>query len=73
MANRRLPVRKIKEILRLKHACGLSAREIARSCNVARSTVADYLRRARAAGLSWPEAAELTDVPRSNHFEPRPE
>jgi IS30 family transposase len=40
MANRRLPLRKIKEILRLKHACGLSKREIARSCNVARSTVA---------------------------------
>ena len=47
MANRRLPVRKIKEVLRLKHTCGLSAREIARSCNVARSSVADYLRRAK--------------------------
>ena len=62
MANRRLPVRKIKEILRLKHACGLSKREIARSCNVARSTVTDYLRRAKAAGLSWPEAAALTET-----------
>jgi len=62
MANRRLPVRKIREILRLKHACGLSKREIARSCNVARSTVADYLMRARAAGLSWPEAAGLTEA-----------
>jgi len=62
MANRRLPVRKIKEILRLKHACGLSKREIGRSCNVARSTVTDYLRRARAAGLSWPEAAGLTET-----------
>jgi transposase len=62
MANRRLPVRKIKEVLRLKHACGLSKREIARSCNVARSTVGDYLRRARAAGLGWPEAAELSDT-----------
>ena len=62
MANRRLPVRKIKEILRLKHVCGLSEREIARSCNVARSTVADYLRRARAARVNWPEAAELTEA-----------
>jgi transposase len=62
MANRRLPVRKIKEVLRLKHACGLSKREIARSCNVARSTVGDYLMRARAAGLGWPEAAELSDT-----------
>jgi hypothetical protein len=62
MANRRLPVRKIKEVLRLKYACGLSKREIAHSCNVARSTVGDYLTRVRAAGLSWPEAAELSDT-----------
>jgi len=62
MANRRLPVRKTKEILRLSSACGLSKREIARSCHVARSTVADYLLRARAAGLSWPESAELTET-----------
>jgi DNA-binding transcriptional regulator LsrR (DeoR family) len=62
MANRRLPVRKIKEILRLKYACGLSKREIARSCNVARSTVADYLMRAMAAGLRWPESAELSET-----------
>jgi len=62
MANRRLPVRKIKEILRLKHACGLSKREIARSCNVAPSTVADYLMRVRAAGLSWPESAGLSET-----------
>jgi transposase len=62
MAQRRLPVRKIKEILRLKHTSGLTNREIARSCNVPRSSVGDYLRRARAAGLGWPEAAELSDT-----------
>jgi len=55
-------VRKVKEILRLKHASGLSDRQIARSCKVSRSTVADYLRRAKVAGVSWPEAAELTEV-----------
>lgn len=55
-------MRKIKEVLRLKHACGLSNREIARSCDVARSTVGDYLMRAEAAGLSWPEAADLSDT-----------
>lgn len=62
MAKRRLPVRKTKEILRLRYACGLSRREIAGSCNVARSTVADYLMRATAAGLRWPESAELTEA-----------
>jgi len=62
MANRRLPMRKIKEVLRLKYDCGLSAREIARSCQVSRSTVADYLMKVQAAGLSWPEASILTDT-----------
>jgi len=55
-------MRKIKEVLRLKYDCGLSAREIARSCQVSRSTVADYLMKAQAAGLSWPEASTLTDT-----------
>ena len=62
MAKRRLPVRKIKEVIRLKYTCDLSNREIARSCNVAQSTVGDYLRRARAAGVIWPEAAGFSDA-----------
>jgi transposase len=62
MARRRLPVRKIKEILRLKYTCDLSNREIGRSCNVAQSTVSDYLIRVRAAGIGWPEAAGLSDA-----------
>jgi hypothetical protein len=36
MANRRLPVRKIKEVLRLRFECQLSEREIARSCQISR-------------------------------------
>jgi len=55
-------LRKIKEVLRLKYDCGLSEREISRSCQVSRSTVADYLMKARAAGLRWPEAAALTEA-----------
>jgi transposase len=62
MANRRLSVRKIKEILRLKLDCGISEREISRSCQVSRSTVADYLRRAAAARLTWNEASVLTEA-----------
>ena len=54
MPAKRLSMRKIKEILRLKHEVGLSVRLIARSCSVSRSTVSDYLSRATAAGLSWP-------------------
>ncbi len=62
MPNRRLSVRKIKEILRLKLDCGISEREISRSCRVSRSTVADYLRRAAAAKLTWTEASALAET-----------
>ena len=54
MANRRLSMRKTKEILRLKHELGLSNRQIARSCNVSRRTVAEYIRRAEKIGITWP-------------------
>jgi len=53
-------MRKIKEVLRLKYECGISEREISRSCSISRSTVADYLRRAKASGLTWNEASGLT-------------
>ena len=54
MANRRLSMRKIKEVLRLKYEAGLSNRAIARSCGICHKTVKEYLSRARASGLSWP-------------------
>jgi response regulator of citrate/malate metabolism len=52
MANTRLPMRKIKEVLRLKHHCRLSRRQIAHSLTISRSTAADYLERAEQAGIS---------------------
>jgi len=54
MAQERLTVRKIREILRLKHEASLSNRAIAGACNISNSTVGEYLRRAEAAGISWP-------------------
>jgi transposase len=59
--NKRLSMRKIEEILRLHHACGRTNREIARAVQASPTTVADYLRRAQLAGLSWPLAEGLTD------------
>jgi len=61
MPAERLPMRKTKEVLRLKFACGLSDRQIARSCAIARSTVGEYLRRFAQAGLSWPLSEEIDD------------
>ena len=53
MPRKRLPMRKVAEVLRLR-AAGMSGREIARSVGTARSTVAEYCRRADEAGVSWP-------------------
>jgi transposase len=54
-------MRKIREVLRLKNESDISHRDIATSCSIARSTVADYLRRAKQAGLCWPLPDDLDD------------
>ena len=60
MPQERLPVRKIKEVLRL-HALGLSQRQIALSCSVGQATVSEYLKAAETAGLKWPDVTEWDD------------
>ena len=55
-------MRKIKEVLRLKWAKGLSNRRIATACGIGRPTVSEYLRRATEAGLTWPLPANLDDA-----------
>ena len=61
MAQERLTMRKIREVLRLKWECELSNRAIGRSCSISHSTVGEYVRRAEEAGLSWPLPAELDE------------
>ncbi len=53
-------MRKITEVLRLR-AAGMSARDIARSVGAARSTIAEYCRRADAAGICWPLPEDVDD------------
>ncbi len=62
MANRRLSMRKTKEILQLKFELGLSNRQIARSCSISPETVGKVLRRAEKAGITWPLPDETDDT-----------
>jgi transposase len=55
-------MRKLREILRLKHEAGRPHREIAKACAVGVGTVSEYVQRACAAGLSWPLPLELDDA-----------
>jgi len=54
-------MRKIRETLRLHFDSGLGQRPIARCLNISRTSVGDYLHRARIAGLGWPLPEALTD------------
>jgi transposase len=69
---KRLPVQKTTEVLRLR-AAGMSARDIARAVGAARSTVGEYLRRADAAGISWPLPEDVDDEALSALLFPRAE
>jgi len=62
MPQERLPVRKIREAIRLHHETELSNRAIARVCKVSNSTVGEYLVRAKRAGLGWPLPEGLDDA-----------
>ena len=61
MPQERLPMRKIRDVLRLS-ADGLSKRKIAASLGLSATAAGDCIRRARAAGVAWPVAAEFTDA-----------
>ena len=61
-------MRKIREVLRLKHALGASERRIAVSAGISRSTIGEYLRRAAVIGINggtrWRRGDELDTAAR---------
>ena len=61
MPAKRLPMRKTRDVLRLRWGLGLTSRQVAASLGLARSTVAEYVRRAEEAGLSWPLPPDCDD------------
>lgn len=54
MAEERLSMKKLKELLRLKWECQLSNRVIGRAIHVSPSTVSYYTRAFKSSGLEWP-------------------
>jgi hypothetical protein len=61
MAATRLPMRRLRELLRLKYGAGLSHRAIAQACAMGLGAVTTYLQRVAAAGLAWPLPEDLDD------------
>ncbi len=60
MPQQRLPMLKIRDVLRLT-ASGLSSRKVAASLSLGATTVVDCLQRARAVGVAWPLPEDITD------------
>jgi len=52
LPQRKLSMRKIKEVLRLRFGLGLHQDQIARSCSIGQATVHRYLEKAAGAKLS---------------------
>ena len=72
MANKGLSMRKVREVLRLHYAAGLSTRAIARSLKVSPATVGKYIRRPEVQGLSWPLPEPLDDAALERRLFPAP-
>ena len=59
MPAERAPMRKVREVLRIRHALGVSERQIAVMTGLSRSTVGEYLRRAAVTGQVMPMTAAV--------------
>jgi transposase len=55
-------MRKVREIMRLRFEQGLTPREVSVAVGVPFTTAGDQLRRAMAAGLSWPLPEAMSDA-----------
>jgi transposase len=71
MPGQRLPMRKIRDVLRLS-AGGMSKRKIAASLGVSPTAAGECMRRARRVGLSWPLPEEMTDEALESRLYPPP-
>lgn len=62
MPAERIAMRRIREVLRLKHECALSHSQIAQVLRVSKGTVSNYLNQAAAAGITHNAALGLDDA-----------
>ena len=72
MANKRLSMRRIKEVLRLYFEQNRSRRMIAETIGVSPTTIGDYIIRAQVAGLSYPLPLGMDDDELERLFFPQP-
>lgn len=72
MAQRRTPMKRIREALRLRTECGLSLRKTAQILSVSRPVLTEYLLRCEELEISYQKSIELTDKELVALFENKP-
>jgi len=55
-------MRKVREVLRLKHTLGMSYRRISEATGIGKTVVGEYVRRAGVIGITWPVPEAIDDA-----------
>ncbi len=71
MPAKRTTMRKIRDVLRLRHHAGLPIRQIQSSTKVSVGSIQSLLSKAKDLGLSWPLPDDLDDARLASLFYPK--
>jgi transposase len=65
-------MRKVRDVLRLKHTLGMSFRQISEATGIGKTVVGEYVRRAGVIGITWPVPEEIDDAELERRLFPVP-
>jgi transposase len=65
-------MRKVRDVLRLKHTLGMSFRQISEATGIGKTVVGEYVRRAGVIGITWPVPDAIDDAELERRLFPAP-
>ena len=65
-------MRKVRDVLRLKHTLGMSLRQISEATGIGKTVVGEYVRRAGVIGITWSVPGEIDDAELERRLFPVP-
>ena len=65
-------MRKVRDVLRLRHTLGMSFRQISEATGVGKTVVGEYVRRAGVIGITWPVPEAIDDAELERRLFPVP-
>src|ERR1700680_5290655 len=72
MPAERLSMRKVRDVLRLKHTLGMSFRQISEATGIGKTVAGEYVRRAGVIGITWPVPEEIDEAELERRLFPAP-